>query len=223
MINIGEVYRVILPAAEGARNPQSGVADFTGTGRPTPRSICAEQHRAGSTTTLVNCRRLCKFYDQALPILRELGDRREEANTLNNIGLVYANTGENEKASPVLQPRVAACTRSRRSSPRSNCAFQYRHRLRKHGPGAEGARILQSGAALAREVGYRRGEATTLNAIGVAYEKIGQPQKALEFYDQALPILREIGYHRGEAQTLTNIGLIYDRIGQPQGGTNSLQ
>ena len=38
------------------------------------------------------------FFNQALPIYQAVGDRRYEANTLSNIGLVYSALGEQQKA-----------------------------------------------------------------------------------------------------------------------------
>jgi tetratricopeptide (TPR) repeat protein len=54
-------------------------------------------------------------------------------------------------------------------------------------------------------VGDRRMEATTLNNIGAVYSDLGEKQKALEFYNQALPIIRAVGDPYGEATTLNNI------------------
>ena len=62
----------------------------------------------------------------------------------------------------------------------------------------------------------RRGEATTLNSIGGVYDSIGQPEEALKYYNQALPIRREVGDRDGEAATLNNIGGVYDDISEPQ-------
>ena len=38
------------------------------------------------------------FYNQALPLQRDVGDRAGEATTLNNIGLVYSSLGDKKKA-----------------------------------------------------------------------------------------------------------------------------
>jgi tetratricopeptide (TPR) repeat protein len=38
------------------------------------------------------------FYQQALPILRDVGNRSVEATTLNNIGLVYRSLGDKQQA-----------------------------------------------------------------------------------------------------------------------------
>ena len=52
-------------------------------------------------------------------------------------------------------------------------------------------------------MGDRSGEATTLNNIGGVYSDIGKPQKALEYYEKALPIWQEVGDRSGEATTFT--------------------
>jgi hypothetical protein len=46
-------------------------------------------------------------------------------------------------------------------------------------------------------VGDRSGEATNLSNIGVVYDSISQPQEALKYYNQALPILRQWAIARG--------------------------
>ncbi|OBQ23475.1 MAG: hypothetical protein AN481_14965, partial [Aphanizomenon flos-aquae LD13] len=38
------------------------------------------------------------YYNQALPIYRSVGDSSGEAGTLNNIGFVYSDLGEKQKA-----------------------------------------------------------------------------------------------------------------------------
>jgi CHAT domain-containing protein/tetratricopeptide (TPR) repeat protein len=65
-------------------------------------------------------------------------------------------------------------------------------------------------------VGDRSGEATTLNNIGGVYDSLGEKQKALEFYNQSLPLSRAVGDRSGEARTLNNIGRVYDSLGEKQ-------
>ena len=48
------------------------------------------------------------------------------------------------------------------------------------------------------------------------YDGLGEPQRALEYYGQALPITREVGDRAGEAITLNNIGAVYRGLGEPQ-------
>lgn len=62
----------------------------------------------------------------------------------------------------------------------------------------------------------RRMEALTLNRLGIAYNSLGQPQKALGYYAQALTVSKALGDKRNEALVLNNIGGAYDILGEPQ-------
>ncbi|MEH1966037.1 CHAT domain-containing protein, partial [Nostoc sp.] len=48
------------------------------------------------------------------------------------------------------------------------------------------------------------------------YDALGEKQKALDFYNQALPLTRAVGDRSGEAVTLSNIGAVYDALGEKQ-------
>ncbi len=67
-------------------------------------------------------------------------------------------------------------------------------------------------------MGNRKGEAITLNNIGLLYSDLGEKQKALEYYSQSLPLFRAVGNRRGEATTLSNIGVVYAALGEKQKG-----
>src|SRR5438128_9261829 len=70
--------------------------------------------------------------------------------------------------------------------------------------------------SLARELGDSSGEATVLNNIGLTYSALGEQQKALDFFNQALPLLRAAGDRAGEATTFNNIGTSYSELGENQ-------
>jgi CHAT domain-containing protein/Tfp pilus assembly protein PilF len=55
-----------------------------------------------------------------------------------------------------------------------------------------------------------------LNSIGVVYDDLNEKQKALEYYNQALPLIRAEGDHAHEAQILNSIGRIYSDWGEKQ-------
>lgn len=67
---------------------------------------------------------------------------------------------------------------------------------------------------LCSEVGDKQNEVLTLNRLGNIYELLGGNQKALEYYNQALPISKAVSDKEGEAVTLNNIGKVYSKLGE---------
>jgi tetratricopeptide (TPR) repeat protein len=68
---------------------------------------------------------------------------------------------------------------------------------------------------------YRRGkdlkgEAETLNSIGVVHRSLGEMLKALDKFNESLRIIRAVGDREGEAVTLNNIGAVYLSLGEMQ-------
>ena len=76
--------------------------------------------------------------------------------------------------------------------------------------------LVQSGLQAARSDGTRYDEASFLNTLGQTYSNLGEPRKAIEFYEQALAIAKEIGYRRGEGGVLGNLGQTYSDLGEPR-------
>lgn len=66
-----------------------------------------------------------------------------------------------------------------------------------------------------RASGNREGEANTLCALGNSYNSLGQQQKAIEHFQQALAIYREMGDKEKQANALSRIGDVYHGWGFP--------
>ena len=49
--------------------------------------------------------------------------------------------------------------------------------------------------------------------LGTAYAGLGEVEKAIEHYQEALVISRETGDRRGEANSLGNLGTAYEKLG----------
>jgi tetratricopeptide (TPR) repeat protein len=75
----------------------------------------------------------------------------------------------------------------------SHDAQQHRQGVLRSRREAEGAGVLHSGAGPPSRRGDRAGEATTLNNIGWVYSDLGEKQKALEYYTQALALIASRG------------------------------
>ena len=59
--------------------------------------------------------------------------------------------------------------------------------------------------------------------LGLAYRDLGQVEKAITYYEQALAIAREIGHRQGEGADLGNLGVAYHDLGQVEKAREYLQ
>lgn len=83
---------------------------------------------------------------------------------------------------------------------------------------------LEQALTAYRAIPDRHGEAQTLNSLGVAFDSLSQPVKAVELYQQAiahyqqaLPIYREVHDPRGEARALNGQGSVSPVCWYPSG------
>jgi len=70
----------------------------------------------------------------------------------------------------------------------------------------------QQSLNITREIGNRRGEASSLSGLGNAYQLLGQYQEAIALQQQSLAIRREIGDRWGEGASLFNLGNVLARL-----------
>ena len=155
-------------------------------------------------------------YEEALKLYREAGDRGMEATTLNNIGLVYSQLGEKQKA---LEYYSQSLPLTRAVGDRGGEALTLTSIGQVYSELGEQQKALEyysQSLPLTRAVGDHGGEALTLHNIGSVYSDLGEKQKALEYYNQSLPLTRATSDRGGEALTLNNIGSVYSDLGEKQ-------
>jgi tetratricopeptide (TPR) repeat protein len=68
----------------------------------------------------------------------------------------------------------------------------------------------------ARRINDLEAEGRHLGTLGNAYLDLGEPRRAIEFYEQVLTITREVGDRCGEGSALGNLGIAYSDLGEPQ-------
>ncbi|MGB7378736.1 MAG: CHAT domain-containing protein [Rivularia sp. (in: cyanobacteria)] len=146
-----------------------------------------------------------QFYNQALPLYREVGHRSGEATTLNNIAVIIAQQRESSP-SDATEAEALKLTQE---------GFQLQKQGSKESLLAA-RKKYEAALILWQKLEDKTGQVVTLLNIGRIYDDVGEKQKALQFYNQALPILRAVRNTGGEATALNNIGLIYDDLGEKQ-------
>ena len=155
-----------------------------------------------------------QFYNQALDILREVGDRLGEGNTLNNIGVVYRNQRKYEQA---LQFYRQALTifQEEKDLPKEGAALSNVGSIyQSQGQYNQALEFFKRALTIFQDVGDPVGEGTTRNNIGGIYQNQARYEQALEAYNKALNIFQQINYRIGESATLNNIGNAYQTQNQ---------
>ncbi|HET6978772.1 MAG TPA: CHAT domain-containing tetratricopeptide repeat protein [Pyrinomonadaceae bacterium] len=168
-------------------------------------------------------RKAIERYNEALRLMRDAGDRRGEAMTLTNLGIIYNILAEPQNA---LQPLNQALAIWQAVGDRHLEAITLSINGRVYYALGEPQKALEAyslALPVMRAVGDQSGEAGTSTQIGTVYRLLGEPQKALDYFAQALPLWRALGDRRNEATVLNNMGTVYTLLGQSDKAFNYFQ
>ncbi|MDW5552019.1 tetratricopeptide repeat protein [Methanosarcina sp.] len=159
-------------------------------------------------------RKAIEYYEQALKISREIGDRRAEGTWIGNMGNAYSDMGEPRKAIEYYEQalKISRETRDRRGEGTwiGNLGNAYYYL----GETIKSIEYYEQALKISRETRDRRGEGNRLGNLGNAYSHLGEYRKAIEYYGQSLKISREIGDRRAEGAWIGNLGSAYSYLGE---------
>jgi len=154
-------------------------------------------------------RKAIEYYEQALKILREIGDRRGEGNAIKNLGNSYIHLGEPRKAIKCYEQatEIAKEIGDRRGEclGLGNLGFSYS----RHGDPKKAIEYYKQAIEIAREIGDRRREGIWLGYLGNEYSNLGDSRRAIEYCKQAIKIARDEGDRRVEGIWIGYAGNAY--------------
>ncbi|MGI2901963.1 CHAT domain-containing tetratricopeptide repeat protein [Tolypothrix sp. VBCCA 56010] len=165
-------------------------------------------------------RQAIEKFKQALPLMRQVGEKVREATTLNNIGKVYSDLGEKQQA---LNYYNQSLPLSRQVGDKAGVAATLNNIGKVYsdlGDKQQALNYYNQSLPLRQQVRDKRGEATTLNNIGKVYSDLGENQQALNYYNQSLPLSRQEDDKPLSAITLSNIGKVHSDLGKNQQALN---
>ncbi|WP_321162537.1 CHAT domain-containing protein [Nostoc sp. KVJ3] len=156
------------------------------------------------------------YYNQALSLYRQVGDKKSEGVSLNNIGSVYYFLGENQKALSYYNQSLSL---HRLIKNKSGIATTLNNVGKVYLELQENQKALSyfsQSLSLHQQAGDKRGIPTALNNIGIVYLNLGENQKALSYFSQSLSLHQQAGDKRGIPTDLNNIGKVYSNLGEHQ-------
>jgi tetratricopeptide (TPR) repeat protein len=158
-------------------------------------------------------RKAIKYYEQALKISREIGDRGAEGAGLGNLGNACADLGDARKAIEFYEKHLVIAREIGDRRGEGNALGNLGNAYADLGDARKAIKFYEEALVIDREIGDRRGEGNSLSNLGSAYYALGDARKAIEFYEEALVIDREIGDRRGEGNALWNMSLALNEMG----------
>lgn len=147
-------------------------------------------------------------------IAEQLKDKSKLAVALNNIGLVYDDRTEYNKALKYYMESLALAENSEKGkwqmgSTLNNIALIYQTQGKYEDALAFHNRSLK----IKKEINNRKGVGSSLHNIGLVYKLMGEYEKSLEYYFLALTVRKENNDENGTALTLNNIGSVFESQG----------
>jgi len=154
------------------------------------------------------------YFEAALAIAQDIGDRRGTGEALNNMGFTYDRLGQYQAASAYYE-RALTLTREVGDRPLegrilNNMGLTYR----RLGNYQEALAYYERALLIMQALGDRSSEEITLNNIGGIYDRLGEYPQALNYYERSLALAQALGDRQSEGISLNNIGSIYELLGQ---------
>jgi len=183
--------------------------------RAAARQVAKEGSTLQKQRTAESLRKAIEKYQEALRLWREVGDRKQVAVTLNDIGVVYYDLGEYQQAinyyNEALPIYLEVGALKDRAITQRNLALIYRY----SGQLQKALEALTSFLDFARQNNDPSGQAFGLSDIGNVYFKLGDYKKAKDYYQQALEIEKTLKNRDRQADVLSLLGDVQKVSGEP--------
>jgi DNA-binding SARP family transcriptional activator len=154
------------------------------------------------------------YFEQALAIAREVGDREDESRASNNLAFTYVILGRYDEAvGPLLDALELQRALGRRYG-EAVALLNLGEAYVELGRYDEAIARSQEALAIAREIGSVRDEGYALYNLGRADLGLGRLAEAADMFERALPFHRAVGDKYGEAHDLQRIGAVQSEAGR---------
>lgn len=151
-----------------------------------------------------------------LKIRKSLNNSKNEAITLNNIGLAYNTLGDQNKALDFYGQALSLYQTIHNPNGEATTLYNFGGIYNNLGEKQKALDYYNQALSLYELIKNPEGAADASNDIAGLYFDLGEPQKSLDYYDQALSLYQYLKNSKGEATTLNNFGLVYEFLGEKQ-------
>lgn len=151
-----------------------------------------------------------------MPLFRDYGDKKGEADVLINMGLIYAYLGEQQKALEYYQQSLELRRKLGDAGGAADTLINIGVSYRAIGDDERALDSFARALNIRHASGDKYGEANVQAKLGETHISLGEPSKAVEHYQQALPLFRAADNRDGETDVLVNLIFLKLGLGEPQ-------
>ena len=155
------------------------------------------------------------LYQQALPMFVEQDDLYNQGATHHNLGNLYVQTSRYEEAVIAYQTALGFWQATGQPAQEVLSMSGLSLAMRAQGKYTDALAILQEAMSLQERLSPDpETEGDLLNNIGFVYYSQANYQKALEYFEQALPLQQQLPHRQKEAEALSNIATVQASLGR---------
>ncbi|MFG6095473.1 tetratricopeptide repeat protein [Leptothoe sp. ISB3NOV94-8A] len=159
-------------------------------------------------------------WQMALELFQASGNRENQVNTLNSLGILFRTLGQAEPALDHHQQSLDIAREFHNIPAESRALTGLGQVYDMLGQYPQAIDHYEQALALNLEP---QAHIFALGNLGSTYMNLGQYQRAIEYYEQVLPLVRANDNRLGESSVLGNLGIAYDNLGQYQRSLSLLE
>jgi tetratricopeptide (TPR) repeat protein/transcriptional regulator with XRE-family HTH domain len=159
----------------------------------------------------------------AVQAAQHCGDRLGQANTLNQLGVVWRTMGDYPRAAQALTRALDIYRDLGGRLGEANALNDLGTVRRLTGEYPGSAQVLKEALVLYRDLGNQTGQANALTDLGALRRMTGEYPGSAQALTEALGIYRELGSRPGEASALANLGPVWRMTGEYQRSAEALE
>jgi tetratricopeptide (TPR) repeat protein len=154
------------------------------------------------------------YYQQAIEIKIEYGDRYSQASTLHQLGRVAQELREWEQARSYYQQAIEIDIEYGDRYSQASTLHQLGRVAQELREWEQARSYYQQAIEICIEYGDRYSQAGTLHQLGIVAQQLREWEQARSYYQQAIEIFIEYGDRYGQAGTLHQLGRLAEGVGE---------
>ena len=152
-----------------------------------------------------------KFHQQALSVMKEVGNKDSEGQVYTNLGSAYNSLGDFKTAIKFHQQALSIMKEVGSKDGEGTAYSALGGDYLSEGDYEKATKCYQRALDIAKEVGNKLSEGLLHISLGSVYISLGNLTASLEFYQQGLGIVKEVGSKDLEGYAYGSIGTVYFR------------